>query len=254
MDAVFKALADPTRRYLLDRLHEHDGQTLGGLCERVAMTRQAVSQHLEALAAANLVNSRWSGRQKFHYLNPLPLHEIEERWINKFERPRLRALSSLERQTEDTTAKNPAFVYVTYIASTAERVWEALTDPDLTTAYWGHRNVSDWQVGSSWSHRRVDRTGGVDVEGTVLESVAPRRLVIWWAEPSRLRPAGPSQVIFEIEPSGPVVRLTVTHQDLENEAELRAVASGWPAVLSNLKSLLETGDPLPGDPWLAGQR
>jgi uncharacterized protein YndB with AHSA1/START domain/DNA-binding transcriptional ArsR family regulator len=258
MDEVFKALADPTRRYLLDRLHEHNGQTLGSLCERVAMTRQATSHHLVVLEAANLVSTRWRGREKLHYLNPVPLHEIEERWIDKFERPRLRALNSLKRQSNDAMTEHPhphpTYVSVTYIASTAERVWEALTDPDMTAAYWGHRNVSDWRAGSSWAHHRADGTDDVDVEGTVLESIRPRRLVMSWAEPGRHRLGGPSRVTFEIDVSGPVVRLTVTHEELEDDAELHAVASGWPVVVSNLKSLLETGSPLPPDLLLAGQR
>jgi DNA-binding transcriptional ArsR family regulator len=101
MDIVFKALADPTRRHLLDRLHEHNGQTLGELCEGVAMARQSATQHLALLEAANLVSTVRRGREKLHYLNPVPLHEIQERWIDKFERPRLRALSTLKRRAEE---------------------------------------------------------------------------------------------------------------------------------------------------------
>lgn len=105
MDAAFKALADPTRRTLLDRLYERNGQTLGQLCEELGMTRQAVTQHLGALEAANLVVVVWRGREKLHYLNPLPLHEMYERWIRKYERRRLQALADLKRQVEDNTDK-----------------------------------------------------------------------------------------------------------------------------------------------------
>ena len=103
MDAVFKALADPSRRQLLDRLHARNGQTLGELCERLAMTRQAVSKHLAVLEAANLVVAIKRGREKLHYLNPVPIHEIAERWISKFERGRLRALSDLKQKLEGET-------------------------------------------------------------------------------------------------------------------------------------------------------
>jgi len=100
MDAVFKALADPSRRQLLDRLHARNGQTLGELCERLAMTRQAVSKHLAVLEAANLVVAVKRGREKLHYLNPVPIHEIAERWIDKYERGRLQALSELKKKLE----------------------------------------------------------------------------------------------------------------------------------------------------------
>ena len=100
MDTVFKALADPTRRQLLDLLHAHNGQTLGGLCEGLAMSRQAVSKHLALLEAANLVATVWHGREKLHYLNPVPIHEISERWIGKFERTHLAALAELKRTLE----------------------------------------------------------------------------------------------------------------------------------------------------------
>jgi DNA-binding transcriptional ArsR family regulator len=99
-DVLFKALADPNRRKLLDLLHAHDGQTLNDLCEHLDMTRQGVTQHLELLEAANLVAVVWRGREKLHFLNPVPLQEIYDRWIAKFEKPRLKALSTLKRRLE----------------------------------------------------------------------------------------------------------------------------------------------------------
>ena len=251
---VFKALADRTRRYLLDQLHEHNGQTLGELCERVAMTRQSATQHLAVLEAANLVGTVRRGREKLHYLNPVPLHEIQERWIDKFERPRLRVLSAVKRRAEEDMTDKPTFVYVTYIESTPERVWRALTDADLTAQYWGHSNVSDWRVGSTWEHVRTDGTGIADVVGTVEESTPPTRLVSTWGPPGDQPAGGPSRVTFDIEPYGTIVRLTVTHENLPDDAEREVAASGWAAVMSNLKSLIETGHVLPQVPWEMPQR
>ena len=237
---MFKALADPSRRYLLDLLHEQNGQTLGELCARLDMTRQAVTQHLAVLETANLVGSVRRGREKIHYLNPVPLHEIQERWIDKFERPRLRVLSGVKRRAESDMSDRPTFVYVTYIQSTPEKVWHALTDAELTAEYWGHRNVSDWQVGSTWEHVRTDGSGIADVTGEVVQSDPPRRLVTTWP---------PSVVTFDIEPYDDIVRLTVTHENLADETERAEAASGWAAVLSNLKTMLETGHALPQAPW-----
>jgi len=248
MDNIFKALADSTRRYLLDRLHEDNGQTLGELCERVDMTRQSATQHLAVLEAANLVSTVRRGREKLHYLNPVPLNEIQERWIDKFERPRLRALSAVKRRAEDDMTDKPRFVYVTYVASTPDRVWQALTDPDITAEYWGHRNVSDWREGSNWEHERTDGSGMTDGGGVVLESSPPTRLVFNWGDPGN-EEAERSQVTFDIEPYGEIVRLTVTHANLVDEAAREEIAGGWPAVMANLKSLLETGHALPQTPW-----
>jgi uncharacterized protein YndB with AHSA1/START domain/DNA-binding transcriptional ArsR family regulator len=249
-DAVFKALADPTRRALLDRLRERNGQTLGELCEPLAMARQSATQHLGVLEAANLITAVRSGRTRLHYLNPVPLWSIAERWIEKFERPRLRALSAIKhRAEEDTMPDRPSFVYVTYIESSPERVWEALTDSGLTAQYWGHSNVSDWQPGSHWEHQRTDGSGIADVAGTVLESVPPRKLVMTFDSPGEVPPSGPTKVTFDIEPYHEIIRLTVTHENLADDDALSAVSTGWPAVFANLKSLLETGHVLPRAPW-----
>jgi uncharacterized protein YndB with AHSA1/START domain/DNA-binding transcriptional ArsR family regulator len=249
-DAVFKALADPTRRALLDRLRERNGQTLGELCGPLAMARQSATQHLGVLEAANLVTIVRRGREKLHYLNPVPLWAIQERWIAKFEQPRLRTLSAVKRRAEeDTMTGRPSYVYVTYIESSPERVWEALTDPDLTAHYWGHSNVSDWRPGSSWEHRRVDGSGIADVAGTVLESEPPRRLTMTFDAPGEVPAAGPATVTFDIESYHEIVRLTVTHENLAGDDALEAASAGWPAVCANLKSLLETGHVLPRAPW-----
>ena len=146
-------------------------------------------------------------------------------------------------------ADTPTYVYVTYIQSTAERVWEALTDAELTAEYWGHANVSDWQPGSKWEHRRTDGSQIADVVGTVLEAVPPTRLVMTFDGPDGQRPEGPAQVTFTIEPYEEIVRLTVTHENLADQAGYDAASAGWPAVFANLKSLLETGHVLPRAPW-----
>ena len=226
-DAVFKALADPTRRALLDRLRERNGQTLGELCEPLAMARQSATQHLGVLEAANLITTIRRGREKLHYLNPVPLWSIQERWIGKFETPRLRALSAVRQRAEEASmADQPSYVYVTYIESSPERVWEALTDPDLTAQYWGHSNVSDWQAGSTWEHRRTDGSGIADVTGIVLESVPPRRLTMTFDAPGAVPPEGPSKVTFDIEPYHEIVRLTVTHENLADDDAVEAVSAG----------------------------
>jgi uncharacterized protein YndB with AHSA1/START domain len=143
----------------------------------------------------------------------------------------------------------PSFIYVTYIDSTPERVWQALTDGALTRQYWvNHRNASDWQVGSEWRHEDHDDASLVDIVGHVAESSPPRHLVLTWASPQDAgNPEKVSRVTFDIETYGDGVRLTVTHSDLEPQSPmLSGISRGWPLVLSSLKTLLETGKPLPG--------
>jgi uncharacterized protein YndB with AHSA1/START domain/DNA-binding transcriptional ArsR family regulator len=255
-DRVFKALADGTRRSMLDALHKHNGQTLSELCERFAMARQSASQHLELLEQANLISTVRRGREKLHYLNPVPIHELQARWIHKFEDPRLDTLRAIKQKAEKAMSTyedhpdRPTFVYVTYIESTAEKVWAALTDADMTATYWGHSNVSDWKVGSRWEHQRTDGSGVADCLGNVLESVRPTKLVTTWEDPTADSTVEPSKVTFTIEQHGAIVRLTVTHENLPDAANRDLAASGWAAVLSNLKSYLETGHVLPETPWL----
>jgi uncharacterized protein YndB with AHSA1/START domain/DNA-binding transcriptional ArsR family regulator len=251
VDEVFKALADPTRRLLLDRLREQNGQTLSELCDRLAMARQSATQHLDVLVRAELVTVVRRGRERLHYLNPVPIHEIEERWISGFDKARMRVISEIKTQAEEYAMAEeavPSYVYVTYIRASAEQVWQALTDADLTTRYWGHANVSDWQPGSTWEHRRADGSGAVDVVGKVIETEPPRRLVLTF-EDSLGESRDPSVVTFLVEPHQDIVRLTVTHENLPNREMLNGISAGWPAVLANLKSLLETGDVLPQAPW-----
>jgi uncharacterized protein YndB with AHSA1/START domain len=148
--------------------------------------------------------------------------------------------------------------YTIFIAATPNKVWQALTDPDQSAAWWAHRNVSDWQPGSPWEHRRLDGSAA-DVAGTVLAADPPTRLALSWANPGDGTPVagvarptgdpGPSRVTIEITPYQGIVRLTVAHDGLAGPAERDALAAGWAAVLSNLKTFLETGRPLPAPPW-----
>jgi uncharacterized protein YndB with AHSA1/START domain len=156
----------------------------------------------------------------------------------------------------------PTFVYVTYINATADKVWRALTEGEITRQYWiNHRNVSDWKVGSTWQHEDYDNPAAVDVVGTVVESDRPRRLVVTWASPKEANdPAKRSRVTYDIAESGEMVRLTVTHDELEPGSNMaRNVSEGWPIVLSGLKTLLETGEAMPpiytreGRGWKARQ-
>jgi DNA-binding transcriptional ArsR family regulator/uncharacterized protein YndB with AHSA1/START domain len=255
MDEVFKALADPSRRRLLDALNERNGQTLRELCAGLAMARQSVSKHLAILEAADLVTTTRRGREKLHYLNAAPIDDIAERWIGPY-RARARALTDLKHHLEDTTMNDAEFVYATYIRTTPERLWAALTQPAFTQRYWGTTFDSDWQPGSTITLHQ----GGVtiaDPEQIVLEADPYRRLSYTWHtftpewatangidEPVRARLAAErrSSATFDIDDLGDVVRLTVVHRAEPGSLVLDMVRDGWPRVLADLKTLVETGD------------
>jgi uncharacterized protein YndB with AHSA1/START domain/DNA-binding transcriptional ArsR family regulator len=260
MDDVFRALADPTRRRLLDTLNERNGETLRGLCDGLDMSRQSVSKHLAVLEAANLVTTVRRGREKLHYLNAAPINEIGERWITRYERDRVRVLADLKRALEETTVDTPSFVYTTYIRTTPERLWQALTDPAFTRRYWGATLESDWNPGSNVRWELFGVTID-DPDQVVLESDPPRRLSYRWHTPTRelldvlelteearerLDAERRSKVTFELEPLGELVKLTVVHDGFESGSLMASLVSqGWPSILSNLKTLLETGETLP---------
>ena len=254
LDAAFKALADPTRRRLLDALRVRNGQTLRDLCEGIAMARQSVTQHLDLLVGANLVVVVRRGRERRHFLNPQPIHEIERRWVRDFDQPHLDVLDVIKQRAEEKHVSSgeafPDYVYVTYIRATPQEVWEALTDANITAIYWnGMANVSDWKVGSSWTHRIGGRSDHYDIWGRILESEAPRRLVFTFQPAAQALEEPGSVVTYEIESADDVVRLTVTHQNVPDRATLEGISKGWPTVLANLKSYLETGGALPADSW-----
>lgn len=267
MDAVFKALADANRRRLLDSLNARNGQSLTDLGSDLEMSRQAVSKHLEVLEHARLVITARRGREKLHYLNAEPINDIADRWINRYYRQRAQTLADLKQALEETTMSQTEFVYVTYIKTTPEKLWQALTDPEFTRQYWGDSQQSDWNVGSKvlWHSQGEDEPEDLDQE--VLESDRPRKLSYTWHNYQRrhqemfgwndkqfaeLVKEQRSKVTFEIEQAGEIVKLTVIHDDFEPESEmLKAVSQGWPAILSNLKTLLESGETMP-EPNVAG--
>lgn len=246
-DKVFKALGDPGRRLLLDRLYQTNGQTLTELCAAMEMTRQSVTQHLGLLENANLISTTRRGREKLHFINPVPLHDVYERWVRKFETERLGLLHDLKHRLErndamtDTSAR---FVYVTYIRTTPEQVYEAITTPEIVRQYWGHENVSDWTPGAAWKHIRADEARTVEIVGKVVQSDPPNNLIVTWSPASKADdPDEESRVAFEIEAQeNGLVKLTVTHDRLQPGSGMeKGIGKGWPLVLSSMKSFLETG-------------
>ena len=240
MDAVFKALADPTRRSLLDELFKRDGQTLSALERRLPMTRFGVMKHLRVLEEAGLVTTQRRGREKHHFLNPVPIRLVHDRWVSKYAEPWAAALSGLKRNIEEEAVEK---VFEIYIKTTPERLWEAITDGETRRQYsFGSRVTSDWKPGSRYEATRPDGTG-VWVEGENLEVEPPRRLVqtmeaLWSDE---VKQEGTSRVTWEIEPVGDSCRLTVTHDQLREGAN-EELYGGWPMILSGLKTWLETGE------------
>jgi uncharacterized protein YndB with AHSA1/START domain/DNA-binding transcriptional ArsR family regulator len=247
MEEVFRALADPSRRELLDRLYRRDGQSLTELESGLGMTRFGVMKHLRVLEAAGLVVTRKVGRMRLHYLNPVPIRQIHDRWIDKYTAFWAGSLTSLKAELErEPMPDAPRQVFQIFIRTTPQRLWDALTLPEYTRLYYhGTAIETDWRPGSPYVYRRADGSGAH--EGVLLEVDPPHRLVMTFAmkhdaEAARDRP---SRVAWEIEQEGDSCRLTVTHDNFEGEtATYRIVAGGKPAILSSLKSLLETGEAL----------
>jgi DNA-binding transcriptional ArsR family regulator/uncharacterized protein YndB with AHSA1/START domain len=244
MDDVFRALADPGRRRLLDSLNAHSGQTLRELCADMDMARQSVSKHLAVLEAANLVSTVWRGREKLHYLNAAPIADVSERWINRYEQPRVDALTDLKHALENPSMDKPSFVYTTYIQTTPERLWEALVSPAFTERYWNAAFETDWAPGSEmvWNLSGVRITHLSFTWHTFTPELA--RAVDGSEEMFAAARGEPrSKVTFELEPAGSAVKLTVVHDGFPTDSAAAAmVSNGWPRVLSRLKTLLETGD------------
>jgi uncharacterized protein YndB with AHSA1/START domain len=237
MDEVFRALADPTRRSLLDELFAEDGQTLSALERRLPMTRFGVMKHLRILEEARLIVTKRRGREKLHFLNPVPIRLVHDRWVSKYAEPWAAGLSDLKNRLEETMEK----VFEIYIKTTPERLWEAITDPDLRSKYtFGARIVSDFTPGSAYD---MSHPGGLLGEGENLEVDPPRRLVqtmrALWSDD--VKSEGTSRITWEIEPVGDSCRLVVTHDQLREGAN-DELYGGWPMILSGLKTLLETGE------------
>lgn len=240
MDDVFRALADPTRRSLLDELFKRDGQTLGELEARLPMTRFGVMKHLRVLEEAGLVLVKRRGREKLHFLNVVPIRLLHDRWVSKYAEPWAATLSGLKQGLEEKTMEK---VYEIFIKTTPERLWEAITNPELRSKYsFGVWVESDWTPGSTYVGRS-GKTPLLITEGENLEVDRPRRLVqsfraLWSDE---VKAEGTSRVTWEIEQIQDTCRLTVMHDQLREGANPE-LYGGHPMILSGLKTLLETGE------------
>jgi uncharacterized protein YndB with AHSA1/START domain/DNA-binding transcriptional ArsR family regulator len=239
MDGVFKALADPTRRSLLDELFRADGQTLSALEERFSMTRFGVMKHLKQLEDAGLVVSRRRGREKLHFLNPVPIRLVHDRWVSKYAEPWVAGLSDLKHELETTMEK----IFEIYIRTTPERLWEAITDPEIRSKYnFGAGCYGDWTPGSRLEMRAANAEFLLG-EAEVIEVDPPRRLVhtmvAFFSDEAKAE--GASRVTWEIEPVGDSCHLVVTHDQMREGANAQ-IYGGWPMVLSGLKTWLESGE------------
>jgi uncharacterized protein YndB with AHSA1/START domain len=238
VELVFKAMADPTRRALLDALFVEDGQTLSALEARFGMTRVGVAKHLGILEGAGLVLSKRRGRQKLHFLNTVPIRLVHDRWVSKYTADWTAGLVGLKNELEHTMEK----VFEIYIRTTPERLWEAITNPEIRAKYhFGSRVESEWTGGSPFRMVHPGSDGPL-AEGENLEVDPPRKLVqsmrAWWGP--EVIAEGTSRVTWEIEQVEDSCRLTVTHDQLRDGANDQ-LYGGWPMILSGLKTWLETG-------------
>lgn len=251
-EAVFRALADPTRRQLLDCLFERDGRTVTELTADLPMTRFGVMKHLRVLEEAGLIATRKVGRARLHYLNPVPIQLISDRWISKYSAARASALADLKTVLEGghvvSTESKPKLVYQIIIKAPPQRVWEAITKPEFTSHYYyGCSLKTDLTAGSPFTYHMPN--GAPIVEGTVVSSDPPNRLVhtyhsVW----PPMNEDAPTQVTWELEAMpGGVTKVTVVHADFQGEtATYQGLQSGgWTWILSNLKTFLETGESIP---------
>ena len=252
-ELVFKALGDATRRQLLDLLFLKDGRSLSELEEHLPMTRFGVMKHLKVLERAGLIATRKSGRETLHFLNAVPIQMVYDRWVSKYSKGWARSLTELKydleaiEMAEAKTAETTKHVFEIYIKTTPEKLWQALTDGTMTEKYYyGTRAESDWKNGSLYKYLGAD--GASLVDGTVIECDPPQRLTITWNVnwPALVEKLGPTLVTYEIEQAGDVVKLTMlqSHDRDISDDILSGGRTGWPAILSSLKSLLETGQAL----------
>jgi len=236
---VFKALADPTRRSLLDELFREDGQTLTELEARLPMSRFGVMKHLKQLEESGLVVTRRRGREKLHFLNPVPIRLVHDRWVSKYAEPWAAGLSGLKQELERPMEK----VFEIYIKTTPDRLWSAITDPEVRARYnFGAGAYSDWTPGAA-VELRVEEPALLLGEGEVLDADPPRRLVHTMLAhfSPEAEAEGTSRVTWEIEPVGDSCRLVVTHDQMREGANDH-IYGGWPMILSGLKTWLESGE------------
>lgn len=247
MDEVFRAINDPSRRLLLDALYERDGQTLGELCALLPeMTRYGVMNHLRILEEAELVTSLKQGRQKFHYLNPVPIRLIQDRWISRYAEPRVRAIAGVKARLEtgEHTMDKPVHIYKSFIRASLDEVWDAITNPKKTSQYfYGTEVESDWEVGSSLNYRYPD--GRLASDGEILAIDPLKRIEFTfralWDE--KLAAEGPAREVWELVESRGIVELTIEIYEI-GPLSLEDFAGGFPYIVAGLKTLVETGKPL----------
>lgn len=240
MDAVFKALSDPTRRRLLDTLRDKGGLTLTELESGLGMTRFGVMKHLKVLEAASLVVTRRQGRFKHHYLNALPIQEVADRWMAPYAKPLARMVLDVKHMLENPTAMadRPDFVLETYIRTTPKALWDAVVNPDKTRQYYyGGRVQAELRIGGRFSY--LTPAGETNLDGKILEIVPEKRLVTTFIASWAAEGGEPTRVSYDIEPMGEICKLTVTHYDFEKSKA--GVEEGWPIIIAGLKTLLETG-------------
>lgn len=258
-ELVFKALADESRRKLLDLLFLKEGRSLSELEEHLPMTRFGVMKHLKILKEAGLVTTRKSGRETLHFLNAVPIQMVYDRWVSKYSRGWARTLTELKydleeennleanKMAEAKTAETTTQVFEVYIKASQQQVWQAITDGDFTQKYYfGTRVQSDLKASSDFNYMTAD--GNPMVEGKVVESHPPRKLVTTFNPTWALadNPGFPeTKVTYEIEPMGNSCKLTLVHEGLPADHPMtNGIFGGWNQILSGLKTLLETGEPL----------
>ncbi len=248
MDEVFRAINDPSRRRLLDELFERDGQTLGELCSYLPeMTRYGVMNHLKILEEADLVTTHKQGRQKFHYLNPVPIRLIQDRWISRIAEPRVGAIAGVKARVEkgEPAMDQPIHVYKSFIRGSAEDVWDAITNPEKTVQYfYGTAVESEWEVGAPMNYSYPD--GSAASEGHIISIDPPKRIEFMfhamWDE--ELTAEGPVREVWALSEMSGMVELKVELYDI-GPKNLADFSEGLPYIIAGLKSLVETGEALP---------
>ena len=244
-ELVFKALADPSRRLLLDELFKQDGQTLSQLEALLPMTRFGAMKHLKLLAEANLITTEKRGREKYHFLNPIPIQQTYERWVSKFSQPIAASLTTLKHELELKMNDTITHRYQIFIQASPEIIWQAITDGTISPQYYfGTTITSEFEPEAPYTYTYPD--GMLMIEGEILESDPPAKLV------QTFRPKwdegavnlGQSVVTWLIEPAGAGSKLTLVHEQLKNVPYAQGIIEGWSRILSSMKTLLETGEPL----------
>jgi DNA-binding transcriptional ArsR family regulator/uncharacterized protein YndB with AHSA1/START domain len=251
LDPLFRALADPSRRRVLDILKARPGLTVGELTGQFPFSRFALMKHLRILEQTGLVVPRREGRIKRLYLNAVPIQTIYDRWISRYSAVWAAQLTSLKYHLEGEVTPMPAatqvqYVHVVHIRTTPDKLWEALTRPEITRLYYYGMDIAgELRPGAPLEYTRAEADGSLKkvIAGTVLEVDPPRRLVHSFAFLDRRD--DPTRVTYAIEPLGELVRLTVTHEGFEGETETyQMVRGGWAPIIDGLKTYLETGRPL----------